>query len=208
MTVALTQEDYNLEREYGWILDGIENYVSNNADEFLAHFGVKGMRWGVRKSSPPSDLVGLGPSQVVRTMANGDKLTLAKNPPNLMNRSLARLSPNYRESYNKGAFLTIRDKTGAKVGDANLWKKNDDELYLNWIGIKSTERGKGYASAALKAAEDFGSQAGYKKMTLEVPGNAPDARHIYEKLGFKVVKEDIDPNGSHMGRFDADGIHV
>jgi ribosomal protein S18 acetylase RimI-like enzyme len=26
-------------------------------------------------------------------------------------------------------------------------------------------------------------------VTLEVPGNSPDARHIYTKLGFKVVKE-------------------
>ena len=27
-------------------------------------------------------------------------------------------------------------------------------------------------------------------MTLEVPGNSPDARHIYEKLGF-VAQEQI-----------------
>ena len=30
---------------------------------------------------------------------------------------------------------------------------------------------------------------GSKKLTLEVPGNSPDARHIYEKNGFKVTHE-------------------
>jgi hypothetical protein len=41
----------------------------------------------------------------------------------------------------------------------------------------------------MKAARDFGKQQNFEKMTLEVPGNSPDARHIYEKLGFKVTKE-------------------
>jgi hypothetical protein len=32
--------------------------TTENPEEFLAHFGVKGMKWGVRKSSPPVHLSG------------------------------------------------------------------------------------------------------------------------------------------------------
>lgn len=190
---------YNLEDEYGWILDGIEAYTLTNPEQLVVHSGVKGMRWGIRKDHPSNELRGLGPERIERTTKNGDKLVLTKTPPNALNKGLARLSSNYRESYKKGAFLDIRGKDGEKVGSASLWKKSDDELYLNWISIKNSARGNGYASAALKAAEGFGSQAGFKKMTLEVPGNAPDARHIYEKMGFKVVKEDIDPTDTVWG---------
>nr|DAM54618.1 MAG TPA: N-acetyltransferase-like protein [Caudoviricetes sp.] len=33
-----------------------------------------------------------------------------------------------------------------------------------------------------------GSELGVSKVTLEVPGISPDARHIYEKIGFKKNK--------------------
>lgn len=46
------------------------------------------------------------------------------------------------------------------------------------------ERGKGYATAVLKETLSECKRRGYKQFTLEVPGNSPDARHIYEKLGF------------------------
>ncbi len=158
-------------------------------DDILEHHGVKGMRWGVRRESGSSGLKTLGPDKIVLKTKGGDTLTLLKASPTPIHKILAKVSPNYKKAYAEGAFLNIHDKAGKKVGDAQVWKKSDDELYLNWITIKSSARGQGYATAALKAAEKFGSQQGFKKMTLEVPGDAPDARHIYEKLGFKVTKE-------------------
>ena len=68
-------------------------------------------------------------------------------------------------------------------------KKNDEELNLQWLGVKSSERGKGYGSAVFDSAVEYGRAEGYKRLTLEVPRKSPDARHIYEKRGFKVVKE-------------------
>lgn len=180
----------DLEEEYGWFIDGVERYVSDHPEEFLAHFGIKGMKWGVRKDRPTSEpLRGLGPDKIVRKTASGETLTLTKNPPTFIHKGIAKLSKNYRDSYRDGAHLTISNGEGKKVGEANVWKKSDDELYLNWIGIDSGHRGKGYASAALKAAEEFGRSQGFKKMTLEVPTKSPDARHIYEKMGFKVTRD-------------------
>jgi ribosomal protein S18 acetylase RimI-like enzyme len=181
----------NLEEEYGWILDGVEKYISEHPEEFIAHYGVKGMKWGVRNSEPSksTSLKGLGPDEIVRKTSSGETLTLSKNPPSRLNKVFAKMSKNYVNSYNNGAFFTIKNGEGKKIGDANVWKKNDEELYLNWIGIKQNERGKGYATAVMKSAEEFGRRSGFKKMTLEVPTNSPDARHIYEKLGFKATKD-------------------
>jgi len=163
-------------------------------EEALAHFGVKGMHWGVRKEKtvrPP--LTGLGPDKIVRKLSNGDTLTLSKDPPSTFIKALARISQNYADGYNKGAFFTVTDSSGKYIGEANLWKKSDTELYLNWLAIKKSARGNGYATEILKTAESFGKKQGFKKMMLEVPANSPDARHIYEKLGFKVTNEVINP---------------
>ena len=159
-------------------------------EQALAHFGVKGMRWGVRNdTNSKSKLVGLGPDVVTRTMANGDTLTLQKRTPTKLHKSIAKVSERYVKSYNEGAYFVIKDKSGQSIGEANLWKKNSEELYLNWIEIKKSARGQGYATETLKAAADYGRKQGFKKMTLEVPGISPDARHIYERMGFKTVKE-------------------
>lgn len=184
-------KDYDLEKEYGWFVEGVLAYVEENPTEFLEHYGVKGMKWGVRKdrSKGTRRLTGFGPDKIVRKTASGEELTLSKNPPSALHKGLARISKKYVDAYNRGANLTIKDASGKKVGEAQVEKRSDEELYLNWLGIDKGARGRGYATAVMKAAEEFGAQAGFKKMTLEVPGNSPDARHIYEKLGFKVVKE-------------------
>lgn len=176
--------------------------MESNDNNSLEHFGVLGMKWGVRKNSSGSDkkeLVGLGSDRIELKTKSGDKIILEKNPPNVMNKAFAKVSKKYVDSYNNGAFLTIKGKDGKKVGTASVMKRSNEELYLNWIGINKSARGNGYASAALKAAEEFGAQSGFKKMTLEVPGNAPDARHIYENLGFKVVKEGDPTNDPYWG---------
>jgi RimJ/RimL family protein N-acetyltransferase len=159
--------------------------------EALEHFGVKGMHWGVRKERAAGlqDLTKGHP--ITQKTKNGDQLTLVPNSPTKINKTLALLSQSYADNYAQGASLTIRDKEGKKVGDANFWydKKDRDSVYLNWITINKHARGNGYASAVLKAAEDHSRKAGKKQMKLEVPGNAPDARHIYERMGFIATHE-------------------
>jgi ribosomal protein S18 acetylase RimI-like enzyme len=186
--------DYNLEKEYGWFLDGVLKYVESNPDDFLEHYGVKGMHWGVRKGGQSSQLTNLGPNKIVRTTASGEEITLEKNPPMAIHKALAKMSKRYREDYANFAALSIKDSSGKSIGTAQVHKKSSDELNLVWMSVDKSARGKGYATATMHAAEEFGRQSGFKKLTLEVPGNAPDARHIYEKMGFKVTKEADDAN--------------
>jgi ribosomal protein S18 acetylase RimI-like enzyme len=156
-------------------------------EEALEHFGVKGMKWGVRKERARS-LQDVTKGQVIeRTTKNGDTFTVSSNPPNKLNRALATISKNYAEAYAKGANLTIRDKGGKKIGDAMFDQKDNGDLYLNWVSIEKSARGRGYATEVMKAAAEHGKAMGAKRMTLEVPGNAPDARHIYEKMGFTLT---------------------
>lgn len=189
----MNTDDFNLEDEYGGLLDFLESYIPEAGDESVEHYGVKGMHWGVRKeqsSKAREPLKSLGPDSVSRKTASGETVTLQKIKPNKLSSFLGKVSKKYREGYSKQAALNILDSSGKKIGDAHVQKKNDEELYLNWLGINKSARGKGYATAVMKAGRDFGKQEGFKKMTLEVPGNSPDARHIYEKLGFKVTGQD------------------
>ena len=156
--------------------------------EELVHFGTKGMKWGIRKERAQS-LTGFGPDKIVRKTKNGDTFTLEKNPPTRLHKVMSAMSERYTQNYKNTAFMTIKDKNGKSVGEASFWTKGKDELYLNWIQVDKSSRGKGYATASLKAAQEFGKKAGMKRLILEVPGISPDARHIYEKLGFKVTRE-------------------
>lgn len=160
---------------------------------FLEHYGVKGMKWGVRNQrGAKPELVGLIKEPITRTTKNGDQFTLAPAKANALNKGLARVSKRYRNAYANSSMLTIKDKDGKKIGDAMFNNQGKDELYLNWISIEKSARGRGYASAVMQSAGEHAKSQGKKRMVLEVPGESPDARHIYEAQGFK-------PTGKVMG---------
>lgn len=45
----MSANGFNLEEEYGGLLDLLETYISEISDRSIQHFGVKGMHWGIRK---------------------------------------------------------------------------------------------------------------------------------------------------------------
>jgi RimJ/RimL family protein N-acetyltransferase len=145
----------------------------------LSHYGVPGMRWGHRKA--PS----VGPEVVLtKQLKSGGSVTITRDPPPAIAKVLSRFSPGYKEGSEKYHSFTLTNGEGKKVGDASFHQDSPDSLNLVWLGIKGSHRGNGYATAAMEGVTKYAQDKGLKKLTLEVPGNAPDALHIYEKLGF------------------------
>lgn len=154
----------------------------------LVHFGVKGMKWGVRKSDDPNKPVLKKKTEDIHvTTKNGTQFTLGGNNTGLVTKLMAKIHPDKIPEYNQDQSFKIKDKNGKGIGEMYLYMDGPKSLNVNWIGIDDSQRGNGYARAAMNAAVDHAKKQGLEKMTLEVPGNAPDARHIYESIGFKEV---------------------
>lgn len=156
----------------------------------LAHFGIKGMRWGVRKQENlgvpvPKNLV---EKSITKTTKNGDVFTLSPQPTPALSRFINRYSVRARTNTANSSFMDIKDKSGKPIGALQIYRKKKDEVNVIWVDIDQSSRGKGYATAVMKSVQEIAKNDGAKKVTLEVPGISPDARHVYEKLGFKVTK--------------------
>lgn len=152
--------------------------MTDIVDDFLAHYGVKGMRWGVRKT----------PDEVVlrKTLKGGGEVLVTKNKP----KGLAKIFPKLMED---AANFTIRDGSGKKVGEASfLHAKGSDEMYLEWLGVRKNSRGQGYATAAFEGAVNYAKANGVKKLSLDVPSTSKDAQHIYTSFGFKPTQRNDD----------------
>ena len=173
--------------------------MTQTAEEFLSHYGVKGMKWGKRRigdSSKPT--VKLATESRSIKLKDGSKLLLSGDKTPLPARWLAKISPRIRDNINKSENFTLKSPDGKNVGNMFLHKKKDDELNVVWVEVSDKHRGKGYATGAMRSAIEIAKNDGLKKVTLEVPGASPDARHIYEKLGFKAGKQ-ITPVGDMWG---------
>lgn len=168
-------------------------------DDFLEHYGVKGMKWGVRKSGSSNKTPSARQARYdkirnremndfsVKT-ALGETVDVKQKPDGKLSAYVSSLSKmGTKDAMNTYEFeFSVGGKT---IGQASMDRRSKDELYLNWLGVDSSQRGKGYGSAVFDAAVKHGQETGAKKLTLEVPLKSPDARHIYEKQGFVVTRE-------------------
>lgn len=160
--------------------------MTQTSEEFLAHYGVKGMRWGKRKDREKAKEFTASRSIKLKS---GDTLELQGLKTPMPARMIAAMSPSFAAKLNKSHNYALKSPDGKKVGDLYLHQKGPNELNVVWIEVDKKERGKGYAQGAIKSSIEMAKEQGLTKVTLEVPGNSPDARHVYEKAGFKVMKE-------------------
>jgi len=151
--------------------------------DYLQHYGVLGMKWGVRKQKDKS-----GASQKKLKMSaktkSGRSITAIQSKTPRLSEFLAKHNINLQKQLNATKNMDLFDDRGSKIGDLQLFCESPNSVNVTWVGIKPKYRGSGYATAAMKMAEDYARKYGAKQLTLEVPGNSPDARHIYEKQGF------------------------
>lgn len=146
--------------------------MSRYYDDFLMHYGVPGMKWGVRKETYYDP----GPnSRVVLRRQKGPILT----------RGIAKVSPKVRDEMNRTHNLDAIDRnTGKKVGDVQLYRKSQNEMNVTFQSTKSKYGGKGYGRETTEAAINYARDQGAKFMSAEVVGQSPNMLHITDTEGF------------------------
>lgn len=159
-------------------------------EDELCHFGVKGMKWGVRKKRQTSTKSNRPRQRLIleSKTKNGAKIVGVQAKGNKIANFLARYNVNLQKKQIEATKnLELYDADSKKIGNLQLFHESPTSLNVTWLGINERDRGKGYGQAAMRMAEDYARKSGMKQLTLEVPGISPDARHIYEKQGFKAI---------------------
>lgn len=155
----------------------------------LYHYGVKGMKWGIRKDRAKRSSSKTPQIQNVILSKRGETVELHQNPKPITAKFLAKIIPGLKSRQDRYTDYSIKDKEGKTVGNISTYKESDKSLNIVWLGVNSKSEGKGYGQSAMRTIIDHALQSGLKEMTLEVPTTSPNARHIYEKLGFKETGE-------------------
>ncbi len=162
--------------------------------EELYHYGVKGMRWGIRKKYRAyQDSVHKASPGAIRTSVTtktGEKISVVKEKPGPLYLAIAKMQG--RKPPNNLAAMQILDSNGKKVGSFQVWRegKNSEIVRGEWLVIKDSAQGRGYSKAAIEGLIKASKNDKFaKELRLQVPSDAAPAKHIYSGLGFK---KDID----------------
>lgn len=167
---------------------------SNNPpmDE-LIHYGVKGMRWGIRKKDDSSSSPEHGSGDLQVKLKNGDVITLNNKPSGPMAKLIDRMIPGRSKENFSRQNLHIKDKEGNRVGELYAFSDAPKTLHIAWIGVKDKYRGHGYATASMRAVVDNAKKQGFKEVSLQAVNESEDAVHIYKKMGFEEDNSKEEP---------------
>ena len=178
-------------------LDNLRSDIQPSYKDSLMHHGIKGMKWGVRRfQNKDGSLTKMGKNRYnvdehmkldsysESKTKTGSTVKLVSQPSSRVAKFLAAHNKKIRTNVENTRNYDIK-VNGKRIGDMTLYKESPDSMNVVWVGVDNSQRGQGYATAAMVGALKVAKKANCKHVTLEVPGNSPDAKHIYEKLGFK-----------------------
>jgi len=103
------------------------------------------------------------------------------------------LKKNTRQRIGYWIVLNAKDEV---IGVTGLYRMKTDPKELIWLGwycVRADQRGKGLGRKLLEWTINMAKTEGYKKLKLYTSTDPNEARaqELYEKLGFKIVGEEI-----------------
>ncbi len=76
------------------------------------------------------------------------------------------------------------------IGSGNPWRFFEtDWCYIRMLGVLPEYRGRGIGKKMTNICMDLARKNGEKTIALHTSDFMDDARHIYESLGFKILRE-------------------
>ena len=159
----------------------------------LYHHGIKGQKWGRRRyQNKDGSLTAEGRKRYTDSIADtktytkkGVEVVLRKQPTPLLAKAIGKLSKSAQSNIDRSDFVDVT-VGGKRVGDLQLFKEDPKSINVVWVSIDEKHGGNGYGQAVMRAVVDHAKKQNLDRVTLEVPGISPNARHIYESLGFKA----------------------
>lgn len=104
---------------------------------------------------------------------------------------VSRIAADFIINYNpKRERFWIAEMNGEIVGSIFVVEGSEDTAKLRLLIVDPKARGLGLGSQLVEECINFSKQAGYKKLVLWTNSVLKEARHIYQKKGFQLVKEE------------------
>lgn len=86
--------------------------------------------------------------------------------------------------------LWIAEIAGRIVGSVMIVKETEELARLRLFLVEPEARGRGVGKLLLDELVGFARQAGYGRITLSTVSRLAAARHLYERAGFRKVKDE------------------